>query len=78
MIGPGSKVKVNTTNCRYQVVKECLYEAGLKEVEYEDSWDLLWMDCGISLERALSLKVGFLNATYISLFTTSTLALSND
>ncbi len=54
---PMKHFKVTTANCRYQVVKECLYKAGLTEVDLEDPWDLLWMDCGISLERALSLKV---------------------
>jgi uncharacterized protein YijF (DUF1287 family) len=50
-------IKVNTSLCRYDVVKKCMYDMGMKEVDYESQWDLLWMDCGVALERVLNLSV---------------------
>ncbi|ORX56069.1 TTL-domain-containing protein [Piromyces finnis] len=54
-------LKVDYSNCKYEVVKYCTKSFGYqqyKEEDNDDSWTLCWMDTGVSIDRVLSMKPG--------------------
>uniref|UniRef100_A0A1I8HL04 Tubulin polyglutamylase ttll6 n=1 Tax=Macrostomum lignano TaxID=282301 RepID=A0A1I8HL04_9PLAT len=44
------------TNCKYEVVQKAAQKFGLKEVEEDDEWNVLWTDTYVSMDRACSMK----------------------
>ncbi|KAI8920437.1 tubulin-tyrosine ligase family-domain-containing protein [Entophlyctis helioformis] len=47
---------VNLTNCKYDIVRECVVNHGCKVVDDPTAWSLFWIDTGVSLERVLEMK----------------------
>uniref|UniRef100_A0A1I8FX46 Tubulin polyglutamylase ttll6 n=1 Tax=Macrostomum lignano TaxID=282301 RepID=A0A1I8FX46_9PLAT len=44
------------SNCKYEVVQKAAQKFGLKEVEEDDEWNVLWTDTYVSMDRACSMK----------------------
>eukprot|EP01135_Chromosphaera_perkinsii_P006765 Nk52_evm13s578 gene=Nk52_evmTU13s578 len=47
---------INTTNCRYDVVRRMARKNGFTDVEELDDWYLYWTDTSVALERVMVMK----------------------
>lgn len=52
---PKSTKSCNMTNCKYQVVADCLQETGFKITTDRTMCNLFWIDKGVSTERILDM-----------------------
>ncbi|KAI8835404.1 tubulin-tyrosine ligase family-domain-containing protein, partial [Chytriomyces cf. hyalinus JEL632] len=50
------KLTVNTTNCKYDIVRQCTTEHGLRIVGDSEPWSLFWIDTGVSVQRVLEME----------------------
>ncbi|KAJ3098341.1 Tubulin polyglutamylase ttll6 [Phlyctochytrium planicorne] len=49
-------VRINTTNCKYDIVRACSKKCGFKVVEDMETWSLFWIDTGVSVQRVLEME----------------------
>ncbi|KAJ3241265.1 Tubulin polyglutamylase ttll6 [Chytriomyces hyalinus] len=54
--GKKKKLTVNTTNCKYDIVRQCTTEHGLRIVGDSEPWSLFWIDTGVSVQRVLEME----------------------
>lgn len=50
---------INTTLCKYDIVRECAKLMGYKDVDENEPWSMFWIDTGVSIERILEMDVSF-------------------
>lgn len=48
-------ISANITNCKYDVVAECVANAGMKMTLDAHNYTLFWIDTGVSVERLLDM-----------------------
>ncbi|KAJ3113361.1 Tubulin polyglutamylase ttll6 [Phlyctochytrium bullatum] len=51
----GPLVKINTTCCKYDIVRTCTKKCGFRNVEDMENWTLFWIDTGVSVQRVLEM-----------------------
>ncbi|KAJ3202966.1 Tubulin polyglutamylase ttll6 [Dinochytrium kinnereticum] len=49
-------VKVNTTCCKYDIVRNCSRKCGFRVVDDMEQWSLFWIDTGVSVQRVLDME----------------------
>ncbi|KAJ3416377.1 Tubulin polyglutamylase ttll6 [Chytridiales sp. JEL 0842] len=52
----GSAVTINTTLCKYEIVRKCSRNFGLKVVDDSEPWSVFWIDTGVSVQRILDME----------------------
>ncbi|KAJ3295616.1 Tubulin polyglutamylase ttll6 [Rhizoclosmatium sp. JEL0117] len=50
------KVTINTTCCKYDIVRKCSVTKGLRVVDDTEPWTLFWIDTGVSVQRVLEMQ----------------------
>ncbi|XP_033634815.1 tubulin polyglutamylase ttll6-like isoform X1 [Asterias rubens] len=49
-------IGINLSSCKYDSVKRMSKRFGMKEMNEDEDWTLLWTDCSVSLDRVMEMK----------------------
>ncbi|KAJ3025103.1 UNVERIFIED_CONTAM: Tubulin polyglutamylase ttll6 [Siphonaria sp. JEL0065] len=50
------KITINTTCCKYEIVRQCSLMSGLRVVDDSEPWSIFWIDTGVSVQRVLEME----------------------
>ncbi|KAJ3066792.1 Tubulin polyglutamylase ttll6 [Podochytrium sp. JEL0797] len=50
------KPTINTTCCKYDIVRQCSQLKGLRVVDDSEPWTIFWIDTGVSTQRVLEME----------------------
>ncbi|KAI8611820.1 tubulin-tyrosine ligase family-domain-containing protein [Chytriomyces sp. MP71] len=50
------KLNINTTLCKYDIIRKCSAAHGLRVVDDGEPWSVFWIDTGVSVQRVLEME----------------------